>query len=382
MNLNLKQKIDSILGYTLIALNVVPAKLLGFFLKRNHSITKEPERIVLIKMLGLGSIFMALDSIQTIKQKYPNTPILLITSKSMKAGIAPLGLFNDIWTIDDKNIWTLIKSAFQLFAKLWTNTNTWVIDLEVYSKLSTIFSLWTMARNRFGFYLNSVWFRINFNTHNIYFNEFVLLEDNYKRMAEALGCTQHIPFQFPLPKNIAFKKTYIAINNTCSELGKERLAEHQLIQETIDWILNNTKHHIALLGAPIDFEANESFIRNHLEKNDLSRINNIAGKLSFNDYYTFLHTECLLLLTVDTGPLHFARKLNVPTLSLWEPTNPSTRIQEDSTNKIIYTHFKCSPCVHMVDVLPCKGDNQCMKQIQSNDIVSKLSELLLNHASI
>ncbi len=376
MNLNIKQKFDSILGYTLIALNLLPAKILGFFLRRNHKITHAPNRIVFIKLLGLGSIFMALDSIQSIKNKYPAAKLILITSKNIKPGTIPLGIFDGVLAIDDKNIFTLISTAFQTLLNLWKYKNTWIVDLEVYSKLSTIFSLWTLARNRFGFYLNSVWFRFDLNTHNIYFNEFVIVEENYKSMAEALGCTSHQDFQYPLPQNITINKNYIAINNTCSELGKERLAEDVLIAETMDWLIAHTSYQIALLGAPVDFKNNESFLNKYENLKSNPRIHNIAGKFSFNDYYNFLYAQCLLLVTVDTGPLHFARKLNVPTISLWGPTNPMTRIQEDSKNKLIYTHFKCSPCVHMVDVLPCNGDNQCMKQIKSTAIINYLQEML------
>ncbi len=383
MKLAVKQQIDSVLGYTLITFNLLLAKFFGFILKRDHSVKKPPATIVFIKMLGLGSIFMALDAIQTVKDTYPSSKLILICGKGIKPGILPLEIFDEVWEIKEDSFLNLVKSSIQTLYKCWKMKKLWIVDLEVYSKLSTVFSLWTLGINRFGFYLNSVWFRLNLNSHNIFFNEFILVEENYKRLALEMGCKEIVTFR--TPESFSKNKTaprYIAVNNTCSELGKERIAPDLLIKDIIDDIISKTNYQIALLGAPSDKKDNDEFIQKFFSNENKNRIKNIAGEFSFTEYYQFINNQTLLLVTVDTGPLHFARRFGVPTFSLWGPTHPGTRIQADENNQYLYLAVSCSPCVHMVDVLPCKGDNFCMKNLDSKIAIQKIYTLInKNHVT-
>ncbi|HWZ22931.1 MAG TPA: hypothetical protein VNW06_09775, partial [Cytophagaceae bacterium] len=189
MNLQFKRKLDFVLGNILVAVNLIAAKTLGFILKRNHKIEKEPSNIVFIKMLGLGSVFLASNAILAVKQKYPKAKFILVAGSGIKPGIEPTGLFDVILEIRDRNFFILFKDALSAFFKIWKMQKVWVVDLEVYSKLTTVFSLWTFAINRFGFILNPVRFRINMNTHNVYFNQFVNVEENYARLVESMGAS-------------------------------------------------------------------------------------------------------------------------------------------------------------------------------------------------
>jgi len=92
MNLQFKRKLDFVLGNILVAVNLIAAKTLGFILKRNHKIEKEPSNIVFIKMLGLGSVFLASNAILAVKQKYPKAKFILVAGSGIKPGIEPTGL--------------------------------------------------------------------------------------------------------------------------------------------------------------------------------------------------------------------------------------------------------------------------------------------------
>src|ERR1700735_518042 len=103
----------------------------------------------------------------------------------------------------------------RFLVRSWRWRRLWVIDLEVYSKLTTVFGLLTLARNRVGFYLSAVPFRKFLNTHNIIFDQSVYLEDNYLHMArQVTGAELRLPV--PAIRDAELEKPYIILNNTCS----------------------------------------------------------------------------------------------------------------------------------------------------------------------
>lgn len=378
MNLKIKQWIDGYIGKFLIIFNVILIRGLGLILNRNHSISKQPKTILVIKMLGLGSVFMAIDSLYSLKQKYPNAKFILMCGKGVAAGIKPLLFFDEIWEHNDKNILSLFFSGVKLLVKSWKLPKLWVVDLEVYSILTTLFSAYTMAINRFGFQLNKVHFRNYLNTHNVFFNQFISVNQNYELLVKAMGVSQISTFNFIPEKTTQQTVSYIAINNTCSELGGNlRKIPDQLLKDICQHLLKNTHYHLAFTGAPSDKIAIDSFIKNHLGS-EINSIKNIAGALNFSNYYSFLKYNCVAMLSIDSAPIHIALKLNLPTLSFWGPINPLQRLTETQLNNhlVYYLKTDCSPCIHLSDVLPCGGNNICMKNMEIKTVIPLLNQLI------
>ncbi len=375
MKFTLKQKqyIDTAIGLPLLYINKLFALFFGKILRRNHTLEITPEKIIVIKMLGWGSIIMASDSLISIKNKYPSASFEIICSASIAEGVIALRLFDKVHIVKDVTYIKTIVSSLQIISTFWKHT-CWVIDLEVYSKLSSLLSLWTLAINRFGFSFDAVLFRKNINTHNVYFNNVVQVAENYKRMAVSLGVTEFTSYIIKgyEQRTSAMCYEYIAINNTCSELSQERLLTEKQLLELCIWIAANTTYKIALLGAPSDKNHIQHFINN----NALQNVENFCGLLSIEKYFHFLHHQCKLIITVDSAPLHIAQKINVPSLSIWGPTTYQSRIKVDSINKVISHQVSCSPCAHYVGELPCKGNNFCIKDISLQEIVGTLQSML------
>ena len=376
MNLKLKQFIDVYIGRILLGVNLLLVRGLGLLLRRNHSIDKHPENIVVIKILGLGSIIMASDAIHSMKLHFPNTRFTLLCGKGVAKGIEPLELFDEIICIDDKNVFSMLKSTANFMLKALSMKKLWVVDLEVYSILTTILSAWTCAKNRFGFQLDKTNFRNYLNTHNTYFNQFVRVDINYKKLAESMGVKKIEQFLFSQKFTQAnATRNYVVINNTCSELGGHlRKLPDSTLTQICNFITTQTPFNIALVGAPGDtIPIDEFIVSNQL---DTSRIENVAGKLSFDEYYTFLATKGCLMLSIDSAPLHIAIKLKLPVISFWGPISPLQRIADTQ-----YTYFlnkPCSPCIHHTEQIPCGGNNTCMSDMDVNHIQQLIKDILKN----
>ncbi len=376
MRLGTKQLLDKWLGNFLLFFNLGMARGLGLLMRRNHSIAKAPKHIVYIKILGIGSVYMAADAIYSLKQKYPDCKHVLMCNKGVRTGVLPMELFDDFLVIDDSSFGTLVKTGISAMLRCVSMRNMWVADLEVYSKLTTMFSLYTLARNRFGFSFRDVSFRDYLNTHNIYFNQFVVVEENYNAMARAMGAEVIVPFEFarnPVVKNRGVMGKKVLLNNTCSELSKERLLKEGQVLSLLEALVKQG-YEVELSGSPVDYEDNERLIK-QLPAEVKEQVHNLAGKMKFDEFVQHIYTDCSCVVTVDSAPLHIAKKLGVPTLSIWGPSHPDTRIVQSELHRAIYLKVPCSPCVHLVEELPCGGNNFCIKDISTQQIIASFEAL-------
>ena len=382
MQLPANRKLDKYLGYCLIGMLLPVTRLLGITMRRNHALQQPPKHLLFIKLLGLGSLVVASEPIQAMRKKLPNTRFILLTDANIASGIAPFQVFDEIWTIDTSSLSITISTSLKYIVRSWQLKNLWVADLEVYSKLTTVYSLFTLARNRFGFHLKPVFFRKFLNTHNIPFKQTACLEDNYYHMAQVITQSDihPSPEKDPVRTN-EWDKPYIILNNTCSSLATVRKLPDETMAAICNWILAHTHFRIAFLGTGNDKAVIDQFIEEHLPAyKPTGRLTNIAGALDFEAYYRFIADKGVCMVTIDSGPLHIARKLGLPTLSVWGPTNPANYIKipagQENRQLFLYNKVACSPCVHHHEQLPCGGNNFCMKEIPASPIIEKLNGLL------
>jgi ADP-heptose:LPS heptosyltransferase len=382
MQIRDKQKIDKYIGYLLIALLLPFTRLLGITMFRDHSAAKPPRRILFIKLMGIGSLIVASDAIEAMRAKFPDTRFVLLTDPNIAAAIRPFGLFDEIYTSSTDRPWSTIPTMFRFFLRSWTWRRLWVVDLEVYSKLTTVLALLTLARNRFGFFLPPVPFRKYLNTHNIPFDQGALLGQNYQTMARALTGETRLELPLPQRRQEDALKPYVVLNNTCSGLASVRRLPEPVVAAVCQWILEQTTYRVALLGSPNDRTAiNDLVNKTQALYSQKDRILNVAGFTdNFEEYYAFLRESGVLLISIDSGPLHMARKLGLPTISLWGPTDPANYLDIPETEKtrhlFYYSQAPCSPCVHRHPVPPCGGNNICMQGISARIIINMLRQLL------
>ncbi|OQP63313.1 hypothetical protein A3860_25835 [Niastella vici] len=383
MQLPANRKLDKYIGYCLIVFFLPITRLLGILLRRNHRLKQPPEHILFIKLLGLGSLVVASDPIQAMRQKYPGTRFILLTDNNIASGIEPFQVFDEIWPVNTSSLSNTISTSLKFIVRSWQLKKLWVADLEVYSKLTTVYALFTMARNRFGFHLRPVFFRKFLNTHNIPFKQSDCLEDNYYHMARVITNGEELPVVQPVVRTDEWQKPYIILNNTCSSLAPVRKLPDETFAAICNWILTHTHFRVAFLGAAGDRAHIDQFIDQRLPVwKQKGKLFNIAGVLDFEAYYRFIADKGVCMVTIDSGPLHIARKLGLPTVSVWGPTNAASyiKIPPGQENRHVYHYYKvaCSPCVHHHEQLPCGGNNFCMKDIQAESIIEKLRQLLVH----
>jgi ADP-heptose:LPS heptosyltransferase len=267
------------------------------------------------------------------------------------------------------------------------------IDLEVYSRLSTIFSGLSAARNRIGFYLQEVFWRRDIQTHLVFFNPQSNVYHAYASCAELIGaqpasvneCKNHLSEKIsaiPVPENLPDK--YVIIGHTCSDLSLERMLSpaqwkitlQRLVKEKI--IAKDTP--LVFLGAKKDFDKAEAIIREirPVLKNPFI---NACGKYRLIESIKII-SGAGYFVGIDSALLHYARLLSVPSHSYWGPTNPNALLMpiENYQEEIAYKKVPCSPCTHITEVPPCNGKAFCIQNLFKDDSDEEIFTLIYNQS--
>ena len=107
-------------------------------------------------------------------------------------------------------------------------------------------------------------------------------------------------------------------------------------------------------------------IEKYLINNGVSNYENLAGKTSISSLISKIATLDLFI-TGDSGPMHLAGALKVPTITIFGPTNDKETSQwKNEKSFIIKKDLECQPC--MKRTCPLKH-HDCMKLIKSGDVL-------------
>jgi ADP-heptose:LPS heptosyltransferase len=137
-------------------------------------------------------------------------------------------------------------------------------------------------------------------------------------------------------------------------------------------MLENSTITIILTGSIEEQQACEVLLR---EINP-DRVINYAGKTSFKELIT-LYSISDLLITNDSGPVHFASTTEIPMLALFGPETPKIFGPMSPNAKVISMELACSPCISVFNQKKSScNDNQCMKKISVQMVLSEAQKIL------
>lgn len=368
-SLRAKQWIDDKLGSLLIAILKPMALALGFLLRRDHALSVQGD-IVVIKLLGGGSLVLALPALLSLRRAHPSRRLSLVCTRGTKAFAETLGVFDDYIVVDDSGVRALVVSGLRALRRCW-RVDT-VIDLEVHSRLSTVFGCLTCARNRIGFYLDTAFWRRGVATHLFFYNRASASHVHYEQIARALGGTiapmdevraaYRAANGLPATRSPQRPATRIGLGCFCSDLSVERMLTADEWARILADRLGDARVTVHLFGGKQDRPAAERFIALLSQALPTAEFVNECGAHDLTGSLRLLD-EMDRFYSIDSGLLHIARLIGVETVSFWGPTDPQTLLlplPAGSTDEVQYSRLTCSPCVHLTEVPPCRGNNICM----------------------
>ena len=261
-----------------------------------------------------------------------------------------------------------------------------LIDLESHSNFSKIIAFFTKSDLGLGFYTNK---RSSLFDYSFFFNRLDFIEFNYLNFLQYLNIpyieeTNQLNFlrlgdsdksleekinKIKLSKNDKFFVININASDLCIERKWNINDFIQLIQKLLKY-----NYKIILIGSKKE-KKNTDIIENKY-KNFSNKIYNFAGITSIGELISLFKLYKIVFITNDSGPLHLANIAKSATVSLWGPGDPIHYAENYDNHKILYKKVYCSPCIYVYVEPPCKGNNICMKNIDSEEVFNESLKLI------
>lgn len=100
-------------------------------------------------------------------------------------------------------------------------------------------------------------------------------------------------------------------------------------------------------------------------------VHNFAGETSLGEYIE-LAAACTVYLTNDSGPMHIASALGLPTVAVFGATDHVTTGPTGPLARVVRENVECSPCLKR----ECPIDHRCMTRVSAERVASTALELL------
>jgi heptosyltransferase-2 len=98
---------------------------------------------------------------------------------------------------------------------------------------------------------------------------------------------------------------------------------------------------------------------------------NLAGETTLREFVD-LAAACRVFLTNDSGAMHVASALGVPTVAVFGATDDTTTGPTGSLARVVREHAECSPCL----LRECPIDHRCMTRVSAERVAGAALELL------
>ena len=369
----------------------------------NYLNQDSPEIIIFIGLAEIGALVVAYPAIKEAREKFPNSRVCFITSPVGLETLQLMGFEQDeILLMSTTSLSGMFLNLISI-RKKFSGKRVSAIVLEPFTRISALISVWIGAKNRIGCYrfYNEGSYIGNLLTHRLVYNSHLHASQTYlaltkslsepistqplykEKISSQLGNRLQIKIQVDDQKDLEnrLKLEYpdislekiILLNTNASDIVPLRKWPAENFVEVGRKLLEDSTNTIILTGSIMEQPKCEILLR---EINP-DRVINLAGKTTFRELIT-LYSISHLLITNDSGPVHFASTTDIPILALFGPETPKIFGPMSPNAKVISMELACSPCISVFNQKKSYcNDNQCMKKISVQMVLSEAKKILV-----
>ncbi|MFC1532347.1 glycosyltransferase family 9 protein [Thermodesulfobacteriota bacterium] len=402
MNLNLQRNIDRSIGTSICwFLSLIPRK------DKDIDIKFRSKNILVILLSEMGSLVLAKPMFDFLKQKYPDAIInVLLFERSREVmdilGVTPL---ENMHTVRNNSLIQLLIDSLRFLKKIRKLKIDTVIDCELFSRISSIFSFLSGARIRVGFhsYTQEGLYRGSFINRPVLYNPYNHISHQFITLSEAIE-SDRVPSVKRLiksgnfqPPDIKFSQKEINKLRTRFKSDFPQIAGKKIVLVYPSggllpiraWPLENfcyltedlidNGYAVGVIGLEVD-KGLSNVILSRCRSEECIDLTGYTKTI--RELMVMFHFASLLI-TNDGGPGHFASMTPIPSIILYGPETPTLYGSLGDKSVSLYDPLSCSPCLTAYNHRnsPCDGDNLCLKNISPEEVLANAYEILGKQAS-
>ena len=331
---------------------------------------KETNQYYVIKFFGLGSLTRIAYVIKN--SAVDKNKVTFITLKSNKPIVEELQL-NAIY-IRSANPLYFIADYFKTIFHVWKQKGVHVLDMERSSNFSGIFRVILAIRKpSSGFYFKAMNKRIG-NQSFISLMDKPAIDSIVEMFGEDKLKMAKGEVQITYSNQVIINVNAGAyLPQRMYPLSKYAALVAKLHTEFPAWTF-------LLTGAKSEVSRVEGFI-NQLEKEgvDAENIHNLSGQQSLSDLLVTIQ-KVDLVITNDSGPIHFANYFGAKTVGIWGPTSAEMVGYSNSETMLnLISNEDCSPCFinpKSKVAKACAGKLTCFHKHDTEQMVGKIKDFI------
>ncbi len=142
-------------------------------------------------------------------------------------------------------------------------------------------------------------------------------------------------------------------------------------KQAIQKILDSRPEDLLVLGGREEAAYLKPLVDDFKKGTFAKRVHLMAGETSVCGLAALL-SQCKLLITNDTGPMHVAAAVGTPTVALFGSTSPAWTRPFGLGHEVIYHQTECSPCFQKT----CPIGYICLHRIQVEEVLRSMRKIL------
>jgi ADP-heptose:LPS heptosyltransferase len=339
---------------------------------------EDVKNILLVKFWGMGSIILTTPALRNIREEYKNAKIYYLTLENNKDICNLIKEIDEVFYVKLKNPFSFTLDTLKKILQLRKIKFDIVFDFEFFTYYSSLIVKLINTRSAAGF--NNLK-----NNRNKLFSETVIFDnmlharDNFLKLVSSSCRISSDEFSSLLSETNSggydSDKPYIIVNPNASSLAYERRLPAKDFVTIIEHLQAKKLYKIFLTGLKEESEYVGN-IFNSLQQSE--GVSNLCGALTVKELAELL-SGSLCLITNDSGPLHLASSLNVPTISFFGPESPEKYGPLSAKKLVFYQNLPCSPCMSISNskTVNCIfSEPKCMTQFNTSDLLNKTDNFI------
>ena len=323
------------------------------------------KRILLIRPGGIGDAVLLVPAILALKGKFPDADITVLAERRNSSSFALCPVVDHLLRYDKKtDLLKVIRGRYDL-----------VIDTEQWHRLSAVVARLINAPLSIGFASNE---RKRLFSHQVSYSHDDYEALSFFHLLGPLGITPPATLRTPflaIPRQAAERAgallgplsgaPFVALFPGASiaerRWGGERFGK-------VAGLLNKKGIPVVVVGGKDDAVDGDLIAQG-------------GGGLNLAGVTTLAETAAViarssLLLSGDSGVLHLAAGLGVPTVSLFGPGIEAKWGPKGEGDVVLNHRLPCSPCTRFGTTPPCPCQARCLSGIAVQEVAAAVEELL------